>query len=128
MTPVKLTIDTKHNYGNTVVRLRLISSVAPGWCVLLLMVPLKPYKSIYQADHCFNDCFNWWNWNRLVTTVEAATDLKTMSLRLRSHRPANLIDFLNLILFRLSVLITLVIIVTKQTGIHTNECRGRLSS
>lgn len=49
--------------------------------------------------------------------MEAAADLKTMSLRLRSHRRANLIYFLNLIVFRPSVLISLVVIVTKQTGI-----------
>lgn len=48
----------------------------------------------------------------------AAADLKPRSLRLHSHTPANLIYFLNLILFRPSMPITLVVIVTKQTGIH----------
>lgn len=117
MSQVKLTIDTELNYGNTIGRLRFLSSLTPRWCVLLLMVPLKPYESIYQADYCFHDCFNWRSWSRLVIAVEAAADLKTMSLRLRSHRRANLIYFLNLIVFRPSVLISLVVIVTKQTGI-----------
>lgn len=59
MSQVKLTIDTELNLGNTIQRLRLLCSVASVRCVLLLMVPLKPYESIYQDDYCFNDRFNW---------------------------------------------------------------------